>query len=79
MERGRRSVFRHSGLAQAGEIGLLEQCANLRRPGVLGGLQAGDGRVGVSAEGAGFGEFAAEALGPQMRVDFRVDQLGVIR
>ena len=30
MERGRRSVLRHSGLAQAGEIGLLEQCANLR-------------------------------------------------
>ena len=46
--RGRRSVFRHSSLAEVGEIGsALEQCADLRRSDVLGGLQAGDGRVTI--------------------------------
>jgi hypothetical protein len=38
-ERGHRSVLRHSGLAEPGEVGLLEQCANLRRPELLGGLR----------------------------------------
>ena len=45
--RQRHSFLRHSSLAEVGEIGLLEQCADLRRPDVLGGLQAGDGRVTI--------------------------------
>jgi hypothetical protein len=61
-----RSFFRHSGLAQPGEIRGFPQGAGLRHPPPCAGkgLQAGDARKKISAvQPSGFGEFGGGAVG----------------
>src|SRR5207248_2264787 len=61
-----RSFFRHSGLAQPGEIRGFVQRTDLRRPQPRArkGLQAGDARKKVSTvQPPGFGEFGGGAFG----------------
>src|SRR5260370_40924659 len=61
-----RSLLRHSGLAQPGEISGFVQSAGLRHPPPCAGkdLQAGDARDKISAvQPPGFGEFGGGAGG----------------
>src|SRR6516162_5282486 len=60
--RRRRSLFRHAGLAQPGEIGGFEEGLGLRLPGKCGS-QARDTRITiVAAQPPGLGEFGGGAF-----------------
>src|SRR3984893_4295248 len=63
--RSRRTLLRHPGLAQAGEISGFVQRADLRHPQPRTGmrLQAGHARKKISVQLPGFGKFSDSAFG----------------
>jgi len=68
---GRRSMLRHSGLAQTGKISALGQSAKLWSE-ICGGFQSGDVPITiVGAQPAGFGEFGGGALGLAVKAEGR--------
>src|SRR5580700_7107261 len=59
-----RSLLRHSGLAQAGEISGFDQSADLLYPPIFRAPEASDARKAIVAEQlSGFGEFRGGAVG----------------
>src|SRR6516164_3814252 len=63
MPPSRRSLLRHPGLAQAGEMGGFEQGSDFRYSPIADGLQAREARKSiVQRQPPGFGEFGGGAL-----------------